>query len=100
MRSQYNNTYPNTVRIAIGTFDDWKAGRVTLNPPGSAVSFATKNNAPVYNETDASVLNLGDPQLKNSASATIGWVHLFDYELDNNDILKDIKGEFQQEFVE
>jgi hypothetical protein len=100
MRSQYNNMYPNTLTFAQGSFDDWKSGRVTLEAtPNNSMTFQTKNNAPLYNESDAAVLTIGDPALQNSANATVGYVHAFDYELDNNDIIKDVKNEFLREFV-
>lgn len=101
MRSQYNNTYPNILTFAQGSFDDWKAGRVTLEAtPNNSMTFKTKNNAPLYNESDAAVLTIGDPALQNSANATVGYVHAFDYELNNNDIIKDVKNEFLREFVQ
>jgi hypothetical protein len=100
MRSQYNNAYPNTLTFAQGSFDDWKSGRAGLDAtPNNSMTFKTKNNAPLYNESDAATLTLGDPALQNSAAATVGWVHAFDYELDNNDITKDVKNEFLREFV-
>lgn len=99
MRSDFESRYPNRVTFAIGSYSMWKNGTINIQSTGPNVnSFTTSNNAALYNKTDSAELVLGEKSRTKSAEIGIGSIRLFDYELDTNDILRDINNEWQMEY--
>jgi hypothetical protein len=100
MRSDYKGRYPNRLTVAVGTFQEWKSGRVGLQSGSSQTgSFTTNNNAPLYSTGDAFALKIGDTNSRATADVSIGWVRIFDYEMDNNDIQRDCDNAWQMSFI-
>lgn len=100
MRSDTNNQYPNRLTFAFGSVKDWAAGRVVFGQYGpNGISLTTTGNIPVVSPTSGDKLILGDPKGINSADANIYFARLFDYELDNADMLRDMKNNWQMAFV-
>lgn len=100
MRSDYKGRYPNRLSVAVGTFADWKSGRVGLQPGSSQFgSYTTNNNAPLYSNNDAFQLKVGDPNSRATADVSVGWFRVFDYEMDSNDIQRDCDNAWQMAFI-
>lgn len=100
LRSDYDGQYPNRITVAIGTFEDWKAGRVTMtNFSGQTYSQSTEGNNPIFNPSDFSQLSIGDQNGQQSANATVTWARLFDYELDTNDVVRDVNNAWERSFI-
>jgi hypothetical protein len=103
MRSDFNNQYPNRITCAFGSVSDWKSGRVVFGQSGpNGASWTTTGNTPIVSPTSADKLVLGNdgqqyPQF-TSADANINFVRLFDYEMDNTDILRDINNSWLMAF--
>jgi hypothetical protein len=99
MRSDYEGQYPNRITFAVGNIKGWKSGNITRDSIGQyAATFTTSNNAPLFNTSDSSQLIIGDSDRVKSAEIKIGSIRLFDYELDDRDILRDIKNEWQMAY--
>lgn len=100
MRSDYTNRYPNRFTIACASVADWKAGRVSLAAgTNNSLSVTTTGNQPLYNITDAFQLKLGDPNTRASADVSVGWVRLFDYELQDADVVRDANNAWKMAFA-
>jgi hypothetical protein len=98
MRSDYNNTYPNRITFACGSVSDWKSGRVVFGQSGVyGASLTTTGNAPVVSPTGSDSLILGGIS-NDTADANIYFARLFDYELNNADILRDINNTWQMAY--
>jgi len=98
MRSDYESKYPNRFTIGCATVADWKSGAITLGPGNSQVqSFTTQNNRPLYGPGDSFPLKIGNAN--SSANVGLGWIRFFDYELDNNDLLRDCNNDWKMAFT-
>lgn len=101
IRSDLNNQYPNRITFQFGAVSDWKSGRISFGQGGNSGSTAsTVNNIPVASPTGGEKLVLGDLQGNNSADATVAFLRMFDYELDNKDILRDINNSWLMRFFD
>jgi hypothetical protein len=99
MRSDYEGQFPNRITFAVGNINGWKNGTITRDSIGQyAATFTTANNTPLFNTSDSSQLIIGDSARVRSAEAKIASIRLFDYELDDRDILRDIKNEWQMAY--
>jgi hypothetical protein len=100
MRSDYRGRYPNRLSVAVGTCRDFKSGRIGLQSGSSGFgTYTTNNNAPLYSAADAFPLKIGDPNSRATADVSVGWVRLFDYELDSNDIQRDCDNAWQMAYL-
>jgi hypothetical protein len=96
LRSDFESTFPNRITFAVARNQQWLSGAITRADGNNNVgAFTTTNNVPLFNTTDAAQLILGDPNRVMSAEAQVGFVRLFDYELDDQDIMRDIKNGWQ-----
>lgn len=96
LRSDYESTYPNRITFAVGRTQQWLSGSITrADGNNNVATFTTTNNSPLFNTTDSAQLILGDINRVMSAEAQVAFVRLFDYEVDDRDILRDIKNEWQ-----
>jgi hypothetical protein len=98
MRSDYKSMFPNRFTIAVGTAADWKAGRVAPGSKGNA-SYTTTQNQPLYSSSDSFPLVLGDKNVGVSADAAVYFARLFDYELDQNDSIRDIDNAWVMSYI-
>jgi hypothetical protein len=99
MRSDFESRYPNRITFAVGTYSMWKNGTINIQSTSPNVAtFTTANNAALYNKTDSAEFVLGEKSRTKTAEVGIGSIRLFDYELDTDDILRDIKNEWQMEY--
>jgi hypothetical protein len=96
LRSDYESTFPNRITFGVARTQQWLSGAITRADGNENVaSFTTTNNSPLFNRTDAAQIILGDLNRVMSAEAQIGFVRLFDYELDEQDIVRDIRNGWQ-----
>jgi hypothetical protein len=93
MRSRYKGQYPDTVSVYCGVVE-----RTTTIDPSKIQTFSTARSQPIYSQTDSAKLVLGDQNGINSANITVGKLRLFDYELDVNDMKRDIAGEWLMKY--
>jgi hypothetical protein len=108
MRSDVPSLFPNRVLFAVGPVSRWRDQTINL-PSGSGpnvVTYTTANNMPVYtDENGAEKLTLGDEPIDGlspgnlSANALIGFVRLFDYELSQEDIMRDVNNTWDMKFL-
>jgi hypothetical protein len=102
MRSDTRGTFPNRILFACGPVSKWKSGEINL-PSGSGenvATFTTFGGASVFTTQNATdQLILGDLASVLSANARIGAVRLFDYELSQEDILRDINNAWEMKFL-
>jgi hypothetical protein len=92
--------YPNRITIAVGTMFAFLSGNISVETPGNNMAtYTTVGNQPVFTATDSAELSLGDRSAVSSAICTIGSVRLFDYQMDTNDIQRDIKNEWKMKFL-
>ena len=92
MKSENGGSYPNRITIAVGTEDDWKSGRASLVSPTNAVIIRTNNNGPIFNPSDSLQLTFG------SCDATVAWCRMFDYEMTDKDVMRDIGNSWKRAF--
>jgi len=85
MRSRYDGQYPDTVSVYCGTVAKWN----TISK-GDIRSFSTEKSAPLFSTSDNGGFYLGDNQGQRSGNVTISAFRLFDYELDFNDMKRDM----------
>lgn len=99
MRSDYDGKYPNRLTLAFGLASDFKSGRINVQQQGPSVaSFTTTQNAPLYAQSDAAKIELGDKTGRLTADVSVGYLRLFDYELNNTDVQRDIQNTWLMEF--
>jgi hypothetical protein len=90
MRSDLDGIYPNRVTFYIASFEDWSSGRITTEKfDVQGVTFATRDLGTVYNTTDSAVLTIGHDTI--ACNAAVAWVRLFDYEMESNDVVRDVR---------
>jgi hypothetical protein len=95
MRSDRDNVYPNRLTVSASPLSSWQNGSASLRRSDPNVrTMTTSGQIPLYNKSDNAPLLLGVSPSRNypsgtTANFTIGWVHMFDYELDNNDVGRD-----------
>jgi hypothetical protein len=95
MRSDQDNTYPNRLTCSAAPLANWQSGNASLSRSDPNVrTVTTVGQLPLYNNTDAAPILLGVSPSRNypsgtTANYTIGWVHMFDYELDTSDVGRD-----------
>jgi hypothetical protein len=90
MRSDLDGIYPNRVTCYIASFQDWSSGRITTEKfDVQGVTFATHDLRTVYNTTDSAVLVIGHDTI--ACNAAVAWVRLFDYEMESNDVVRDVR---------
>jgi hypothetical protein len=99
MRSDYQRKYPNRITIAAGTHSDFVTGNVNVQLVGNNVAtFTSRNDDPLYDpDRDNSTISSGgigigpkDVRIKN--------VRFFDYELLNDQIVRDIQDKWEMKF--
>jgi hypothetical protein len=96
MRSDFDAQFPNRLTFAVGSHQAWLNGSISLGVLGNNVqSFTTAGNQPLYSKSDSMQLILGDKNRIITAAMQVGFLRLFDYELDNRDILRDLKNDWQ-----
>ena len=97
MRSDKDSKYPNRLTCSASPLSRWQSGDGSLSRSDQYVkTLTTTNQAALYNMTDSARLILGVSPNQNypsntTANFTIGWVHMFDYELDSSDVGRDAK---------
>jgi len=90
MRSDLDGIYPNRVTFYIASFEDWSSGRITTEKfDVQGVTFATRDMKTVYNTTDSAVLSIGHDTI--ACNAAVAWIRLFDYEMESNDVVRDVR---------
>lgn len=99
MRSDFEGKYPNRLTMAFGPIADFRSGRINVQEEGpSVVSFTTTQNAPLYSQSEAAKLELGDKTGRMTADVSIGYLRLFDYELNSTDVQRDIQNAWLMDF--
>jgi hypothetical protein len=102
MRSDNPNLFPNRVLFACGPVSRWTNGQINL-PSGSGanvLTFTSANGMPVFTAANATdQIILGDINGVLSANVRIGAVRLFDYELSQEDILRDVNNKWDMAFL-
>lgn len=99
MRSDYNGKYPNRLTMAFGLISDFTSGRINVQQEGpSVVSFTTNQNTPLYTQSEAAKLELGDKTGRMTADVSVAYLRLFDYELNSTDVQRDIRNTWLMEF--
>lgn len=99
MRSDFDGKYPNRLTMSLGLASDFKTGRINVQQEGSnVVSFTTTKNAPLYAQSDAAKIELGDKTARSSADVSIAYLRLFDYEMNSTDVQRDIQNTWLMEF--
>jgi hypothetical protein len=90
MRSDLDGIYPNRVTFYIASFEDWTSGRITTEKFDiQGVTFTTRDLGTVYNTTDSAVLTIGHDTI--ACNAAVAWVRLFDYEMESDDVVRDVR---------
>jgi hypothetical protein len=90
MRSDLDGIYPNRVTFYIASFEDWSSGRITIEKfDVQGVTFITRNLGTVYNTSDSAVLTIGHDTI--ACNAAVAWIRLFDYEMESNDVVRDVR---------
>ena len=112
MKSDLDTIDPNRILVAVGSFSDWKAGRVSLEIKPSeftkktekingvrglkesdiqlghqSMTHMTKNLSPLYNTSDSAQLCIGNAS--HAANAAIIRLRVFDYELETMDVIRE-----------
>jgi hypothetical protein len=91
MRSDNRTQFPNRLSVAFAPPSEFLAGRVSITSQSANVaSFTTTGGAPLYNATDSALLALGDRNTRATADVNVAFVRMFDYELNDTDIARDI----------
>jgi hypothetical protein len=99
MRSEFEGKYPNRLTMAFGLASDFRTGRINVQQEGQSVaSFTTTQNAPLYAQSDAAKVELGDKTARLTADVSVGYLRLFDYEMNSNDVQRDIQNAWLMEF--
>jgi hypothetical protein len=100
MRSDFDGTYPNRLCFAVGNSQQFLNGSIQVNSisPNTA-TYTTPNNAPLYNPSDYAILKMGIEGTNTAAKVTIGSVRLFDYELNDDDAIRDVKNNWEMGWV-
>jgi hypothetical protein len=99
MRSDFDSRYPNRLTLAVGSHQSWLSGAISLGVLGNNVqSFTTAGNQPLFNKSDSMQVQLGDKNRIITAAMQVGFLRFFDYELDNRDILRDLKSDWQMAY--
>jgi hypothetical protein len=102
MRSDRRGAFPNRILFSCGPVTKYKSGDINL-PSGSGenvLTFTTVDGAPVFTTQNATdQLILGDLTGVLSPNVVIGAVRLFDYELSQEDILRDINNTWEMKFL-
>jgi hypothetical protein len=100
MRSDMKNQYPNRLTLSFAAASEYLAGRVSVaNMTGNTASFTTSGSAPLYNVSDAAILYLGDRNTVATADINVAFARLFDYELDDTDVGRDIGNKWLMRFM-
>jgi hypothetical protein len=100
MRSDYNGTFPNRLTIAFGLATQFVSGSINIQQIGSqVVTYTTTNNSPLYNKQDSAKLYLGDKNTGNTADVSFAYVRVFDYELINVNLIRDIQNAWLMKFI-
>jgi hypothetical protein len=99
MRSDFDGKYPNRLTMAFGLASDFRSGRINVQQEGpSVVSFTTNQNTPLYTQSEAAKLELGDKTGRKTADVSVAYLRLFDYELNSTDVQRDIQNTWLMEF--
>lgn len=100
MRSDSRTQFPNRVTIAFAPASEFLAGRVSIASQGPSVaSFTTAGGAPLYNASDSALLAVGDRNTRGTADVNLAFVRLFDYELNDTDVGRDIGNAWLMKFM-
>lgn len=92
MRSDFEGRFPNRVTFAAAPIQAFAAGNVNLSLTNASMkSVTTTGNAPLFNKTDSATLSIGNTSAPPGLNMSVGWIHLFDYELDAGDVARDAK---------
>jgi hypothetical protein len=98
--SGQNQDYPNRITFAVGTMAAFYSGNISIETAGNNMAtYTTTGNQPVFTATDSAELSLGDSSGVSSAICTIGSLRMFDYQMENSDIQRDIKNEWKMNFI-
>jgi len=95
MLSDVDNRYPNRITCSAAPLSRWQSGSASLSRSDpNVVTLTTTSQSALYNKSDSAPLLLGISSSRNypsgtTANFTIGWVHMFDYELDSSDVGRD-----------
>jgi hypothetical protein len=90
IRPDYEGTYPNRLTVAAATLEEWANGNVSISGNSQRTkSVTTSQNNPLYNKSDAAQIRFGHPEWNSGCSFNIGWLHVFDYELNATDVARD-----------
>jgi hypothetical protein len=100
MRSDFQGKFPNRFTIAFGPAGQFVNGQINIQQVGSQVaSFTTTQNNPLYNRQDSAKLYVGDKNTGNSADVAFAYVRLFDYELINTNLVRDIQNTWLMKYI-
>lgn len=119
MKSDLETIDPNRILIAVGSFSDWNAGRVSLEIKPSefskkaeklngirdlkesdiqlghqSMTHITKNFSPLYNTSDSAQLCIGNAT--HAANAAIIRLRVFDYELETIDVIRESRNSWER----
>ena len=90
MKSDLDGIYPNRLTFYIGTFEDWNAGRLTIEKFGmQGATWTAKNFNTIYNTSDYISLVIGHDT--SACNAAVAWIRIFDYEMTSLDVIKDVR---------
>jgi hypothetical protein len=90
MKSDLDGIYPNRLTVYIGSFEDWNAGRVTIEKLGmQGATFTTKDFSAIYNTSDSVGLTIGHDT--SACNAAVAWIRVFDYEMTSPDVVRDVR---------
>ena len=99
MRSEFDGKYPNRLTMAFGPASDFKTGRINVQQESPIVtSFTTTQNTPLYSQSDAGKVELGDKTARLTADVSVGYLRLFDYEMNSTDVQRDVQNAWLMEF--
>ncbi len=100
MRSDMKSQYPNRLTVSFGPASEFLAGRISVaNLAGNTTTFTTTGSAPLYNISDAAILYVGDRNTQSTADVNLAFVRLFDYELNDTDVGRDIGNTWLMKFM-
>jgi hypothetical protein len=96
MRSDFDGTFPNRLCIAVGNSQQFLNGSIQVNSISqNTATYTTANNSPL----DYGLLRMGIDGTNAAAKVILGSVRLFDYELDDNDAIRDVKNNWEMGWV-
>lgn len=100
MRSDIASQAPNRLTLAFGTVQEFISGRINVQQIGSSVfSYTTVGQERLISPTASGKLSIGDTRSVDSANVYISSIRLFDYEMVQTNVVRDIQNAWLMEFI-